>query len=136
LRFTSTATPTFPHPSLYVGDFNCQHVNWVYNKTSLDGESLNSWATSNNLGLLHNPKEELSSLSSHVWNVGTNPYLTFAGISQDNGLPARRVLGKFPRSQHRPSLITPPTLKVPANSDPVKHWNFRKADWKRFCLLE
>jgi len=22
-----TAIPTFPHPSLYVGDFNCQHVN-------------------------------------------------------------------------------------------------------------
>ena len=47
--FTSTAIPTFPHPSLYVGDFNCQHVNWVYNKTSPDGESLDSWATSNNL---------------------------------------------------------------------------------------
>ena len=27
-RFTSTAIPTFPHPSLYVGDFSCQHVNW------------------------------------------------------------------------------------------------------------
>jgi len=22
--------PTFPHLSLYVGDFNCQHVNWGY----------------------------------------------------------------------------------------------------------
>ena len=41
----------------------------------------------------------------------------------------------FPTSQHRPSLITPPKLKVPAHSDPVKRWNFRKADWKRFCLL-
>jgi len=26
-RLTPTTTPTFPHPSLYVGDFNCQHVN-------------------------------------------------------------------------------------------------------------
>jgi len=41
-RFTPTAIPTFPHPSLYVGDFNCQHVNWGYNKTSPDGESLDS----------------------------------------------------------------------------------------------
>jgi len=32
--------PTFPHPSLYVGDFNCQHVNWGYNATSPDGETL------------------------------------------------------------------------------------------------
>jgi len=32
-RFTPTAIPTFPHPSLYVGDFNCQDVNWGYNST-------------------------------------------------------------------------------------------------------
>jgi len=29
----------------------------------------------------------------------------------------------------------PPSFKVPAHSDLVKRWNFRKADWKRFCLL-
>ena len=40
--------PTFPHPSLYVGDFNCRHANWGYNKTSPDGESLDAWAASNN----------------------------------------------------------------------------------------
>ena len=45
------------------------------------------------------------------------------------------VLGAFPRSQHRPSLIMPPRLKVPAHSDPVKRWNFRKADWNHFCPL-
>ena len=32
------------------------------------------------------------------------------------------------------SIITPPRHEVPAHSDPVKYWNFRKADWKRFCL--
>jgi len=30
-RLTPTTIPTFPHCSLYVGDFNCQHVNWGYN---------------------------------------------------------------------------------------------------------
>ena len=30
-RLTPTTIPTFPHPSLYVGDFNCQHVSWGYN---------------------------------------------------------------------------------------------------------
>jgi len=30
-RLTPTTIPMFPHPSLYFGDFNCQHVNWVYN---------------------------------------------------------------------------------------------------------
>jgi len=123
-----------PHPSLYVGDFNCQHVNWGYNTTSLDGESLDSWATANNLGLLYNPKETASFFSRH-WNVGTNPDLAFASVGQDSQLPDRRVLRKFPQLQHRPSLITPPRFKVAAHSDPVKRWNFRKADWKCFRLL-
>ena len=97
--------------------------------TSPDSDILDSWATFNNLGLLYNPKET-ASFFSRRWNVDTNLDLAFASLSQDS-----RVLGKFPRSQHRPSLITPPRFKVPAHSDPVKRWNFRKADWQRFCLL-
>jgi len=99
-----------------------------------EGESLDSWATSNNLGLLYNPKET-ASFFSHCWNVGTNPDLDFASLGQDSRLSDRRVLGKFPWSQHRPFPITPPGFKVPAHSDPVKCWNFHKADWKCFCLL-
>ena len=132
-RFTPTAIPTFPHTNLYVGDFNCQHVNWDYNKTS-EGESLDSWATANNLGLLYGPKET-ATFFSHRWNVGNNPGMAFASLGQDIRLPDRRVLGKIPRSQNRPSFITPPRLKVPARRDSVKRWNLRKADWKRFCLL-
>jgi len=51
--------------------------------TSLDGESLDSWATSNNLGLLYNPKET-ASFFYRRWNVGTNPDLAFASLSQDS----------------------------------------------------
>jgi len=98
LRFTSTAIPTFPHPTLCVGDFNCHHVNWGYSTTFLDGESLDSWASSNKLGLLHKP-EEVAGIS-HRRNVDTNPDLTFASVVQDSRLPDRRVLGKFPMSQH------------------------------------
>jgi len=89
---------------------------------------------SNNLGLLYGPKKT-AGFSSHQWNLVTNPDLAFASFGQDSRLPDRRVLGKFPQAQHRPSLITPPKLKVPAHSDPVKGWNFCKADWKLFCLL-
>ena len=39
----------------------------------------------------------------------------FASFGQDSRLPDRRVLGKFTWSQHRPSLITPQKLKVPAS---------------------
>jgi len=118
-QLTPTAIPTLPHPSLYVGDFNCQHVNWGYNTTSPDGESLDTWTTSNNFGLLYNPKET-ASFFSRRWNVVANLGLAFASLGQDSRLPDRRVLGKFPRSQHRPSLITPPRFKVPAHSNPVK----------------
>jgi len=131
---TPAAILTFPPTSQYDGDFDCQHVNWGYNKTCPDDESLDYWATSNNLGLLSNPNEAVS-FSSHRRNVYTNPDLALASFGQDNRLPDRRVLGNFPRSQHRPSRIMPPRLKVPTHSDPVKRWNFRKADWNRFCLL-
>ena len=96
-RLTPTAIPTFPHPILYVSDFSCQHVNWGYNKTSRDGESLDSWATFNNLGLLYDPKEA-ANFSSHPCNVGTNPDLAFASFGQDSRLSDRRVLGKSPQS--------------------------------------
>jgi len=124
----------YPHPSLYVGDFNCQHVNWGCNKTSSDGESLVSWATSSKLRLLYDQKET-ASFSSYRWNVGTNPDLAIASFYQDSRLPDRRVLETFQWSQHRPFLITPPRLKVPAHRDPVKRWNVGKDDWKRICLL-
>jgi len=71
-----------------------------------------------------------ASFSFHRWNVGINPDLAFASVGQDKQQPDRRVLGKFLRSQHRASLMTPPRFKVSAYSDPVKRWNFRKADWK------
>jgi len=76
-----------------------------------------------------------ASFFSHRSNVGANLDLAFASFGRDSRLPDRRVLGKFPRLQHRPSLIKPLKLKVPAHSNPVKRWNFCKADWKRFCLL-
>jgi len=93
-RLTPTTIPTFPHPSLHVGDFNCQHVNWGCNTTTLDGESLDSWATSNKIGLLYNPVET-ASFFSRRWNVGINPDLAFASFGQDSQLPDRRILRKF-----------------------------------------
>ena len=32
--------PVFPHPCLYAGDFNCQHVDWGYDANSADGKWL------------------------------------------------------------------------------------------------
>ena len=60
-------------------------------------------------------------------NTGTNPDLAFASVGPNSRLPDRRILEKFPRSQHRPSLITPPRFAMAVPSMPVKRWNFRKA---------
>jgi len=78
------------------------------------------------LELLHNSKKV--SCFSHRWNVSTNPDLPFASVGYDNRLPDRRVLGNFPRSQHRSSLATPSGLKNASYSNLVKRWNFRKAE--------
>jgi len=85
-RLTPTAIPAFPSPSLYVGDFNYQHVNWSYSTTSPDDENLNSWATTNNFALLHHPNG-LASFLSHRWNVGINADMAFARVGHDNRLP-------------------------------------------------
>jgi len=109
----------------------CQRV---YNKTPPDYDSRDSWVAFNNPGLLYHQKEE-AIFFYHRRNVGSNPDLAFVSFGQDSRLPDTRVLGKFPSSQPRPSLITPPTLKVPAHSGPVKCWNFRKVGRKNFSLL-
>ena len=56
-------------------------------------------------------------------------------VDLDSRLPDRRILGKFPRSQDQPSLISPPKLAHPKPSKPVKRWNFRKANWDHYSIL-
>ena len=133
-RLQVSHLPVFPHPSLYAGDFNCHHVDWGYNINNADGECLVAWASNNSLVLLHNPKDA-ASFHSGRWNTGSNPDLAFASVGPDSRLPDKRVLEKFPRSQHRPSLITPPRFFLPVPGRPVKRWNFRKANWSHYTSL-
>ena len=126
--------PVFPHSCLYAGDFNCRHVDWDYDDNSPDGECLAGWASVNCLALLYNAKDAASFYSGR-WNTGTNPDLAFASVGPNSRLPDRRVLDKFPRSQHRPSLITPPRFSLAVPSMPVKRWNFRKTKWSHYIAL-
>ena len=97
---------------------------------SADGDALTACASANDLSLLYDPKEP-ASFHSQRWNSDTNHDLAFAHTA-DTGIPTRRVLGKFPRSQHRPSLISSPCLTAPIACKPVKLWNVRKANWETF----
>ena len=80
----------------------------------------------NYLALLYNAKDAASFYFGR-WNTGTNPDLALAGVDPNSRLPDRRILKKFPRSQHRPSLITPPRFAMAVPSMPVKRWNLCKA---------
>ena len=91
--------PVFPHPCLYAGHFNCRHADWGYDDTSPDSACLASWASNNCLTLLFNAKDAASFYSGR-WNTGTNPGLAFASVVPNSRLPDKRVLDKFPRSQH------------------------------------
>ena len=133
-RLRSLDLPVFPHPCLYAGNFNCRHADWGYDDNSPDGECLAGWASINCLALLYNVKDAASFYSGR-WNTGTNPDLAFASVGPNSRLTDRRVLKKFPRSQHRPSLIIPRfAMTVP--SMPVKQrWNFPKAKWSHYIAL-
>ena len=90
----------------YAGNFNCQHTNWSYTNTIKDGSCLATWAAGGNLSLLYDPKGPASFFSGR-WRSETNSDVAFANSSDGKQLSCRRVVEKFPRSQHRPSHITP-----------------------------
>ena len=72
---------------------------------------------------------------NNKFTTGTNPDLGFASVGPNSRLPDRRVLEKFPRSQHRRLLITRPRFAMAVPSMPVKRWNFRKAKWSHYIAL-
>ena len=98
-RIYPSAIPVFPHPCLYAGDFNCQHVDWGYSVSSPDGECLAVWATNSNLALLHNPK----GAASFSLDAGTQePTLTWH--SQALVQTAASQKDKFWRSSLGPNI--------------------------------
>ena len=124
----------FPHLVLCAGDFNCPHVNWGCRTSSADGECRVAWSSLNGLVPLHDPND-VATFHSGRWNTGTNPDLVFVSVGPDSRVPNSCILEKFPRSQHRPSLIVPSRLDLPVPSKPVERWNFRKANWSHYNAL-
>ena len=134
IRLQVSDLPVFTNSCFYAGDFNCQHVDWGYDANSADGECLVGWASTNNLSLFYNSKDA-ANFHSDRWNTSNNPDLAFVSIDSDSRLPDRRVGEKFARSQHRPSLITPPRFARPVPSKPVERWNFCKAKCSQYITF-
>ena len=102
-----------------------------YQSTNPSSETLEDWALAADLQLLYDPKQS-DSFHSRRWNSTTTSDLAFANISPS---PERLVLNPFPKSQHRPSLISPFNPIRPIPSKAVKRWNFQRANWLRFTRL-
>ena len=130
-RLVQGSLPDVPTPALYAGDFNSRHTDWGYTNTNDDGAFLVEWASVVDATLLYDPKEP-STFYSARWNCNTNPDLAFSKHSPQEAMPVRRILDGLPRSHHRPSLITTPSLIQTIGGRPVLRWNFRKAKWDNF----
>ena len=74
-------------------------------------------------------------LINYLFSLYDNTIIAFASVGPNSCLPDGHVLDKFLRSQHRPSLITPPRFAMAVPSMPVKRWNFRKAKWNHYIAL-
>ena len=122
--------PAVSEQFILSGDLNCRHESWGYPDSNQNGNQLADWCSANDLSVIYDPKQP-PSFHSGRWNRGTNPDVTFANNTA-GVTPIRDILERFPRSQHRPSLISTPPLASTFKSKPVPRWNFRKADWESF----
>lgn len=124
------------HPSLYIGDFNCHHTSWGYEENNTNGTLLSNWIEAHDLYLHHDAKDR-KSFHSARWKRDYNPDLCISSTDH-NSVPlntVRKVLNDFPRSQHRPVLITTGIEILSTSSLNKPRWNFQKANWLEYSKL-
>jgi len=130
ISWSTLVLPVYDDPSLYTGDMNCHNTLWGYNTNNADGEILLEWSMNNDLKLVFDPKDK-KSFYSKVHRTETNPDLCFVSNSLTNKT-RRKIVGDFPRSQHRIVLINVGILIHVVNSIPKPRWNFLRANWHEF----
>ena len=132
-RWPTPPLPHLQHPAIIAGDFNSRHTDWGYQNCNEAGEAIAGWANDGNLHLLYSPHDRGTFVSAR-WGREYNPDLVFVTTDRHQSpLPAQReVLPNFPKSQHRPVLITTGRTIPIINSLPKPRWNFQKADWEGY----
>ena len=116
IKLQSNSILDFASPCIYAGDFNSHSTTWSYQSINPDGKTLESLASAAGLQLFYDPKQS-DSFHFERWNSTANPYMVFANISLT---PERLVLTPFPKSKHRPSLISPVNPISPISRKAVK----------------
>uniref|UniRef100_H2ZV08 Endonuclease/exonuclease/phosphatase domain-containing protein n=1 Tax=Latimeria chalumnae TaxID=7897 RepID=H2ZV08_LATCH len=130
LEWPKPALPSFPHPAVYLGDFNSNHSQWGYSKNDAAVEQLTDLASFTDVHLLFDPKQP-STFCSARWNTEHNPDLCFL-TKENSGVPlqaSRTVLGNFPCSQHHPTIMHVGFGAPLIESTPKLCKNFCKANW-------
>ena len=93
---------------------------------------LSNWASCNDLALVYDSKQKGTFVSAR-WQRDYSPDLCWVSSVCGHPQPAMSsVLGNFPHSQHRPSVIHIGVTLPVIHSTNNKRWNFRKADWGNF----
>jgi len=93
---------------------------------------LSNWASCNDLALVYDSKQKGTFVSAR-WQREYSPDLCWVSSVCGHPQPAMSsVLGNFPHSQHRPSVIHIGVTLPVIHSTNNKRWNFRKADWGNF----
>ena len=117
-------------PTVIIGDFNSHNTIWGYEQNDNDGEAVEDWATSKNLTLLHNQKDDPSFMSAR-WRKGYNPDLVF--ISSQHVTCFEKTIGEpIPKSQHRPLIVNLRPIVRALESKYIPRFNFKKANWPTF----
>ncbi|UYV84687.1 hypothetical protein LAZ67_X003096 [Cordylochernes scorpioides] len=118
---------------LLLGDFNSHHTLWGYSSTDNEGESLNDWMEINDMQLIFDAKKQ-GTFQSARWGKTYSPDLCFVTKDQcDNPIQiAHKILTKFPKSQHCPSIYEMGIQIPQIDSAPIPRWNLGKANWEAF----
>ena len=117
-------------PLLAIGDFNSHNTIWGYKENDEDGESVEEWASSNDLAIIHSNKDKPSFFSAR-WQKGYNPDLVF--VSSRHFTNFDKSIGTpIPKSQHRPVIIEVKPVIQPLETNGIPRFNFRKARWPDF----
>lgn len=73
-QWTDRVLNVQPHPAVYAGDFNSHNGEWGYGNDDMNGELVVSWASINELKLVHDAKDR-SIFYSKVHKTESNPDL-------------------------------------------------------------
>ena len=126
--------PVLTQPPVLVGDFNSRHPDWGCQEADLNGESLQEWALNSDCLLLHDAKQH-GTFHSARWQRNCSPDLCWISMTDSHPQPASSmVLGDFPHSQHRLSVIHIGVQLPIIRGVQRRRWNLRKADWASYTV--